>query len=68
MTFDIPEIHHHPDGMIFVRTKHGVYCDTPGNFAMDWKGEAFPHLPKGARERFYRQGKIHFVKDDENIL
>jgi hypothetical protein len=64
----IPEVHHHPDGWIYVRTQHGTYVDTPLNFSHDWKGEAFPHLPQRATERLYRQGVFHCVKDAENVI
>jgi hypothetical protein len=64
----IAEVHHHPDGWIYVRTPAGTYRDTAANFALDWKGEAFPHLPSHATERVYRQGVVHTIKDDVSVL
>jgi hypothetical protein len=65
----VQEIHHHPDGRIWVRTKKGTYWDTRENFNRDWRGgESFPDLPARANERIYRQGIVHCLKDEENVL
>ena len=68
---EIPEVHHHTEGdvsKIFVRTRRGTYVDTTANFADDWGGEAFPHLPERATDRVYRQGVVHCVQSADNVI
>jgi len=48
----VAEVHHHPDGWVFVRGSDGVYQDLPENLAKDF-GEHMSPLPVGATERFY---------------
>ena len=62
------EVHHTPDRYVVVQTDNGLYFDTDANFALDWRGEAFPHMPKGARERIYRQGVVHAIQSAETVL
>lgn len=54
------EFHHHPDGLIYVRTALAEYADTPENFARDY-GAPVPALPEGERERIYTQGDRHVI-------
>lgn len=50
--------HHHPDGLIYVRTDAGIYCDSVENFALDL-GQPYPGLPEGFDERYYEPGVKH---------
>jgi len=50
------QLHHHPDGLLYVRGNDGrVYSDTAENFAKDF-GEASV-LPPGVIERLYDDGE-----------
>ena len=63
----IEEIHHHPDGKIFVRTSKGTYSDTLENFAKD-NGQSLPGLPAHARERIYRRGVVHTIQNELTVI
>jgi hypothetical protein len=54
------EVHQHPDGMVYVRTDNGTYCDTPANLAIDF-GEVLSALPEWANDRIYAPGVRHAI-------
>ena len=49
------QYHHHPDGLVYVRTPSAEYVDTVENFALDAGsiGMPAPSLPPGIAERLY---------------
>ena len=49
------QYHHHPDGLVYVRTPSVEYADTVANFALDGEsvGTPVPSLPPGIVERLY---------------
>jgi hypothetical protein len=51
--------HHHPDGLIIIRSGDKVYIDTVENFMADL-GEDYPGLPDGYIGRYYEPGKSHY--------
>lgn len=63
----MPILHQHPEGMIFVRTEHGHYGETPNNFKAD-HGAALPPLPKGITERIYEPGKRHALVRGTDVV
>lgn len=52
--------HHHPDGLIIIRSGDKVYIDTVENFMADL-GEDYPGLPDGYIGRYYEPGKTHYL-------
>lgn len=63
----MPNFHHHPDGLIFVRGEVETYCDTLENFEADY-GQSLPALPEGMTERFYEPGVRHFFYNGYNAV
>lgn len=61
------QFHHHPDGLIFLRTDQGVYSGTPEQFAEDF-GEAAPALPPNCDERIYEPGARHALKNRQGMV
>lgn len=61
----MPEFHHHPDGLIFVRVDgKQVYVDAVENFNLDG---GFAYTFSG-RERLYSPGQRHFVDNQPQPL
>lgn len=60
-------VHHHPDGLIYVRVGKDFYSDTPANFVLDF-GLSLPSLPSGAIERIYDQGRRHCIAEEGNVI
>lgn len=58
----LPNFHHHPDGIVYVRTASGVYADTPENFALDL-GLSYRGLPTGYIERYYEPNVKHVLSN-----
>lgn len=56
--------HHHPDGIVFIRTQAGTYADTVDNFISDL-GAAYSF---GGTERIYEPGKRHIVDNQPQDL
>lgn len=63
----MPEVHRHPDGLVYVRTIGATYCDTPDNFVSDF-GEELPALPQGADEHIYTQHRRHCFMGSGDII
>lgn len=61
----MPNFHHHPDGLIFVRTKSGIYKDTVDNFRLDL-GQSYAATT--VVERFYEPGKRHVLNGRPQAL
>jgi len=58
------EFHHHPDGIIYVRTEAAVYAASLAEFGEDLAACGLPPyagLPDGTRERRYLPGLLHAV-------
>ena len=52
----MPQLHFHPDGLVYVRTENAIYVDTAEHFGLDATsalGASLPQLPEGATERLY---------------
>jgi len=58
----MPNFHHHPDGLIFIRTDAGIYRETVENFEADLGG-AYAGLPDGFSERMYEPDARHVLCD-----
>lgn len=56
------QYHHHPDGIIFIRTDAGTYFDSIDNFEIDL-GAQYPGLPSGFNERRYTPGIEHVLSN-----
>lgn len=61
------QYHHHPDGLIFIRTSEAIYVDTLANFELDF-GASAPGLPEGFNEQFYEPGVRHFYANHNEAL
>ncbi|MGE5476573.1 MAG: hypothetical protein ACM3Q1_07965 [Bacteroidales bacterium] len=58
------EFHHHPDGVIYLRSDAGIYAASPEDFSADLAACGLPPyagLPAGFRERRYLPGILHAV-------
>lgn len=53
------QFHHHPDGLIYLRTDHGVYEDTVEHFEQD--AGSYSGLPPGMIERRYEPEQYHVL-------
>lgn len=52
----MPQLHYHPDGLVYVRAAEAEYVDTAEHFILDATtafGAPLPVLPEGAIERLY---------------
>lgn len=57
----LPNFHHHPDDLVYIRTESGYYLDTPENFALDMSG-VYSGVPSGYIERYYEPGVSHQLR------
>lgn len=57
------QFHHHPDGLLYMRTDSGIYAATVEQFELD-SGLPYEGLPDGIKERRYTQGHSHIVMTD----
>ncbi len=62
---NLPNFHHHPDGLIYIRTDSGIYVDTIANFVLDSE-QSYDNLPGIYIERYYEPGITHKLKTDSS--